>query len=80
MGKSNSKPEAPKQPLVGSGSSRIETTTTESTWFHMLEFHGPSFTRGGFVICTLAVIGVLLYFCMRYRRRSNRQRRWILEI
>ena len=80
MGKSSSKPEAPKQPLVGSGSSKIETTTTESTGFHMLEFHGSSFTGGAFMLTALAIIGVLLYFCQRYRCRSNRQRQWILEM
>ena len=80
MGSSNTKPAAPEKPLVGSGSSKIETTTTESTGFHMLKFHGSSFTGGAFMLTALAIIGVLLYFCQRYRRRSNRQRQWILEM
>ena len=32
------------------------------------------------VLVALATICVLLYFCIRYRRRRNRQRRWILKM
>ena len=78
MGTSSSTPAPPPTPVVGSGS--IESTSTESTGFHIVEFHGTSFSGGAVVLVALATICVLLYFCIRYRRRSNRQRGWILEM
>ena len=41
---------------------------------------GRASPGGAFMLTALAIIGVLLYFCQRYRRRSNRQRQWILEM
>ena len=44
MGTSSSTPAAPPPPVVGSGS--IETSTSESSGFHIVEFHGTSFSGG----------------------------------
>ena len=43
MGTSSSTPAPPPTPVVGSGS--VETTSTESTGFHTVEFHGTSFSE-----------------------------------
>ena len=56
------------------------TSSTESTGFHTVEFHRTCFSGGAVVLVTLAALVILLYFCTRYLRRSNRHRRWILEM
>ena len=56
------------------------TSSTEFTGFHNVEFHGTSFSGGVVMLLTPAALVILLYFCTRYRRRSNRHRRWILEM
>ena len=78
MGTSSSTPAAPPPPVVGSG--HVETSSTESSGFHIVEFHGTSFSGGAVVLVAFAIICTLFYFCIRYRRRSNRQRQWILEM
>ena len=67
-------------PIVGSGGVKSSTMSTESTGFPIFEFHGTSFGGGALLLTGAAIIGILIYFCLRYRRRSNRQRQWILEL
>ena len=45
MGTNSSTPAPPPTPVVGSGS--IESTSTESTGFHIVKFHGTIFSVGG---------------------------------